>query len=376
MNARWRITPGRRPIASRCCWSKWIARRRGSDAGSCRSTAAPPAGRLGPRDACLAAGWSPDGRWMYLNAQVGGSFHLWRQRFPDGAPEQITFGPAEEEGLAVSPDGASLVTSVGVRRSAIWMHEPAGERPVTSEGFAFAPHLSTDGRRVYYLSRQTATAASEIWTTDLALRPQRARAPRHRGLGFRDLARRAGGRLHGATRWGRLAGVAGGARSALGTAPGDRRRPIASRSGAGDTLIVRALGERSNTLVRVKKDGSGRERIGSYVILDKGQVSAGGAWVIAGVDGRTATSRDPADHGHSGRRRGTDPDLRARLRRGLVTRRTVPPDRGRGRHQQVRVHGRRPDAGDSGSAGPCRSGVASRRQPARFRLDGHRPARR
>ena len=69
--------------------------------------------QVGPQGACLAAGWSPDGTWMYFSAQVEGSSHLWRQKFPNGAPEQITFGPTEEEGVAVAPDGRSLVTSVG-----------------------------------------------------------------------------------------------------------------------------------------------------------------------------------------------------------------------------------------------------------------------
>ena len=91
------------------------------------------AGReVGPRGTCLSAGWSPDGRWMYFSAVVGGSSHLWRQKFPDGAPEQITFGPLEEEGVAVAPDGRSIVTSVGMRRSAVWIHDAAGERAIVS----------------------------------------------------------------------------------------------------------------------------------------------------------------------------------------------------------------------------------------------------
>ena len=42
---------------------------------------------------------------MYFGAAVDGSSHLWRQAFPDGAPEQVTFDPTEEEGVAVAPDG-------------------------------------------------------------------------------------------------------------------------------------------------------------------------------------------------------------------------------------------------------------------------------
>ena len=88
---------------------------------------------------------------MYFGARVGGSAHLWRQEFPDGTPEQITFGPTEEEGIALAPDGRSLITSVGTRRSAIWIHDAAGERAISSEGYALAPRLSRDGTRVFYL---------------------------------------------------------------------------------------------------------------------------------------------------------------------------------------------------------------------------------
>src|SRR4029453_7864646 len=60
----------------------------------------------------------------------------------------------EEVGIAMAPDGRSIVTSMGQRRSAIWIHDAQGERPVSSEGVAFAPILSEDGRRLYYLLQQ------------------------------------------------------------------------------------------------------------------------------------------------------------------------------------------------------------------------------
>ena len=73
--------------------------------------------QVGPPGAgCTCAAWSPDGKWMYLNSSAGGAFHLWRQRFPDGKPEQITSGPTEEEGIAMAPDGRSLITAVGLKR--------------------------------------------------------------------------------------------------------------------------------------------------------------------------------------------------------------------------------------------------------------------
>ena len=97
---------------------------------------------------------------MYFGVNVGGRSHLWRQRFPDGTPEQITFGPTEEEGIAVAPDGRSLITSVGTHQSAIWIHDTAGDRPISSEGFAAFPRLSADGKRVFYLLLGDTAAAS------------------------------------------------------------------------------------------------------------------------------------------------------------------------------------------------------------------------
>jgi hypothetical protein len=60
-----------------------------------------PGRPIGPPGTCTSAGWSPDGSWMYFTAYVEGRSHLWRQRFPNGQPEQVTSGVTEEEGVAV-----------------------------------------------------------------------------------------------------------------------------------------------------------------------------------------------------------------------------------------------------------------------------------
>jgi len=125
---------------------------------------------IGPDGECTAAGWSPDGQWMYFSARVKGQSHLWRER-ADGnaAAEQLTFGPTEEEGVAVEPNGHSLVTSVGTHHSAIWMHDPSGERQISPEGVALHPWLSPDGRRVYYILRQNPRFVDfELCMTDLS----------------------------------------------------------------------------------------------------------------------------------------------------------------------------------------------------------------
>ena len=83
---------------------------------------------------CTYATWSLDGKWMYFTSNAGGTYHIWRQRFPDGQPEQITSGPTEEEGIAMAPDGRSFVTAVAVQNVSAWLHDRNGERQISLEG--------------------------------------------------------------------------------------------------------------------------------------------------------------------------------------------------------------------------------------------------
>jgi Tol biopolymer transport system component len=159
---------------------------------------------VGPPGQCTNAAWSPDGKWMYFSSNSSGSFHIWRQRFPDGTPEQISFGPGEEEGVAVSPDGRSLLTSIGNRQSSMWVRDSSGEREVSREGYAFVPSipnssmsqpLSPDGRSLLYLVRQGAVQfagpgerAGELWRTNLETSQSEALFPGMRVSGY-DVSR-------------------------------------------------------------------------------------------------------------------------------------------------------------------------------------------
>ncbi|HEV8132162.1 MAG TPA: protein kinase [Acidobacteriota bacterium] len=126
---------------------------------------------VGPSPAqCTDAAWSLDGKWMYFSANAGNGFHIWRQRFPDGPPEQITSGPTEEQGIAFAPDGHSFVTSAGESQSTVWVHDSRGERQITSQGYAYLPSFSADGKRLYYLERSRANrrfVSGELWVTNL-----------------------------------------------------------------------------------------------------------------------------------------------------------------------------------------------------------------
>jgi eukaryotic-like serine/threonine-protein kinase len=130
------------------------------------------AGRpVGPASAgCTFAAWSRDGRWMYLSSKAGGVFHTWRQRFPDGQPEQITWGPTEEEGVAMAPDGSSFVTAVALKQSSVWIHDATGERQISVEGYSFDPQFTPDGKKLCYRIAKGTSASTnpgELWMTDL-----------------------------------------------------------------------------------------------------------------------------------------------------------------------------------------------------------------
>ena len=95
---------------------------------------------------------------MYFTANSLGLNHIWRQKFPDGQPEQVTFGPTEEEGVAMSPDGRSLVTAVALQNSTLWVHDAKGTRQILLEGSGKNPRFTSDGKSLCYLAVKKATS--------------------------------------------------------------------------------------------------------------------------------------------------------------------------------------------------------------------------
>lgn len=264
--------------------------------------AAPASSRpIGPAGECTSAGWSPDGRWMYFTADVDGQSHIWQQRFPDGEPEQITFGPTEEDGLAVEPNGHALITSVGVHQSAIWFHDGSTERPLSSEGEVIAsppPVFSPDASVVYYLLRRGDGPDAELWRTVVASGRNDAVFP---GVPILDFDISPDGRQVVYTT------AARDGSSQLWIAPVDRSSPAREVNisnvrwphfGAGGQLLVQQTEGNANYLnsidptelnsaqlnsAQLNSDASRPSKIFPYPIGEIQSVSPGRRWVVAEV---------------------------------------------------------------------------------------------
>ena len=121
-----------------------------------------------PNSPCFAGAWSADGKWIYLAVTTDVS-HIWRQRFPSGDPQQITFGPTSQEGLAMAPDGKSLVTSVGSQDSTVWIHDQGWRSPNFLRRATRDRHrFLSDGKSLYFLMINGQSHLSELWMKDLS----------------------------------------------------------------------------------------------------------------------------------------------------------------------------------------------------------------
>lgn len=246
---------------------------------------------VGPLDAgCTNAAWSPDGKWMYVSSAAAGKYHIWRQRFPDGAPEQITSGVNGEEGIAIAPDGHSLITSVGAAQSSVWVHGDGGDHQITSEGNADFPDadlsgrqvFSPDGSRVYYLvDRRPQGQASELWSTELASGKSDIVASKVALFGFdvspdgRSVVYSAGKREGDRLLW--LARVDHLVAPRQLSSSGKTVSPMFTPKG---DLVFRVVEGEQSFLYRMNADGSERRRVYAEPIVELETVSPNGRWAI------------------------------------------------------------------------------------------------
>ncbi len=241
---------------------------------------------VGPEGECMSAGWSPDGSWMYFVAWVEGQSHIWRQRYPNGQPEQITFGPTSEQGLAVDPDGRSVITSVGVYQSAIWIHDDHGERSLSSEGQVAnndsPPTFAPDGKTLYYLVWHHPTSTQpELWRLAVDSGKSEAVFP---GISMSSYDLSPDGKQVVYTTAPR------NAKSQLWLAPIDRSSPPKQLSASGETnprfgpagkILFRFTEGNANYLQQMNQDGAGRAKVVPYPIIEIQGISPGRKWLMA-----------------------------------------------------------------------------------------------
>jgi DNA-binding winged helix-turn-helix (wHTH) protein/Tol biopolymer transport system component len=240
--------------------------------------------RVGPQGRCTSAAWSPDGRWMYFGAEVEGSHHLWRQRFPEGQLEQITNGPTEEDGVAMAPDGRSIITSIGLHESALWIHEKQGDRALSSEGYVSpnSAKFSSDGKLLYYLMRHdSSSSSSELWRKDLGSERNEAILP---GMSIAEYDISDDGAevvfstqpaAKASQLW--LARLDGSSPPRLISSTGER----SPHFGADSQVVFQFTDGKANYIGQIRKDGSERSKLFPYPISGLGAISPDRRWVIA-----------------------------------------------------------------------------------------------
>jgi len=245
---------------------------------------------IGPQGPCISTGWSPDGSWMYFTAAVDGKRHLWRQRFPNGQPEQITFGPMEEEGVAVERDGRSVITSMGAQESAIWIHDSTGERSLSSEGEIVAdispPSFSAEDKVLYYLlRRESAGSATELWR--MVVETGNAESGKSEAV-FPGISMLAYDVSPDGKQVVYSTAVPGG-KSQLWLAPMDRSSPpkrigdsgeLSPHFGPRGQILFQMTEGSFNYLEHMNPDGSGRAKVVSYPISNIQSISPGRRWVM------------------------------------------------------------------------------------------------
>jgi Tol biopolymer transport system component len=237
---------------------------------------------VGPPDgACTSGAWSSDGKWVYLAAGTD-KYHIWRQRFPNGEPEQVTSGPTSQTGIAMQPDGKSFITSVGSQDRTLWLHDKDGDHQISSEGNALEPSFSSDGKSLYFLMDNGQTRGFELWVKDLGSGKVDRVLP---GYSIDEYAVSEDGKEVAFTMSDQSS------HPNIWVAPTNRRSsPIHIGSTASEDspkflpngdIVFRAVEGGMNFLYRMKADGSGRRKITPEQILDALAVSPDGRWFVA-----------------------------------------------------------------------------------------------
>jgi Tol biopolymer transport system component len=245
---------------------------------------------------------------MYFTSDHGGVPHIWRQRFPDGRPEQVTSGPTEEEGIAMAPDGRSFVTAVAVQNNSLWVHDAKGERPISLEGNGYNPRFTPDGKKLCYMTVIKAPNQfawyrnpGELRVADLESGRSEPLVP---GLPVIEYDISADGRLVVMSTTDREG------RQRLWVMPFDRSSPpvqipnvegASPKFGGSEDIFFRHRDGKSLVVYRVHPDGNGLRKALTPPVFLTNSVSPDGRWIVAwaplGGNGPPSFQAFPLDGG-------------------------------------------------------------------------------
>jgi Tol biopolymer transport system component len=230
---------------------------------------------------------------MYISADAGDGFHIWRQRFYAGGtlppPEQITSGPTTEEGITLAPDGRSFITAVGLQQSSVWIHDSKGDRQVSVEGYASHPKFTGDGKRLLYtVQKSVSPARSELWIADTDSGHSEPLLPGFLVVGGITTSEYG----YGISPNGRdviMQAVDREGKNRLWLAPLDRRSPprqIPNVEGDGplfatdDEILFRAREGSYGFAYRVRTDGTRLRKASEHPVIGTRGLSPDGKWLI------------------------------------------------------------------------------------------------
>jgi len=251
---------------------------------------------------------------MYFSADAGGTFHIWRERVADGTSEQVTGGPTEEEGVAMAPDGRSLVTSVGMTQKTVWIRKNGVDQQVASQMQATLPGsqgrsgrsvFGPDAKKLYYLGADGSAPlhpSGALWVIDLESGVSEPVLTEFTVTSF-DISQDgkqvvfAAVEKDGFSMW--IASLDHAFAPRLIARSSTDHNPVFR---GGNEIIFQGNDGSSTFIYLANADGSGRKKFLPQQVIEFETVSPDGQWVVVevatrGDDGPRATVAYPADGG-------------------------------------------------------------------------------
>ena len=190
----------------------------------------------------------------------------------------------------MAPDGRSFITAVGLQQRSVWVHDSKGDRQVSLEGYARAPKFASDGKKLLYTVRRSASLPrSELWVAELDSGLTEPLLPGF-PIGTGGVAAsRAPYDISPDGRQVVVEAIDRDGKNRLWLAPLDRRSPPRQipnvegdgpQFGAGGEILFRAREGDYGFAYRVREDGTGLRKVSEHPVIETSYVSPDGQWLV------------------------------------------------------------------------------------------------